>query len=188
MGKKPAPLRYSDKELADFKLLLEEKLEKSMREHQSLLEQIRELTESLDTERADLVDNSLTRSEGDMLRTMTNRTEKYIQNIKNALSRIENKTYGICSVSGKLISKKRLLAVPITTQSLESKTAPVEKPKAKVRPRIKSTIVNKVQAKTNKKDESPMVIIDEDEEEEDELGLDFEEADLSEEDIDLLDD
>jgi len=46
---------------------------------------------------------------------------KYITNLENALVRIKNGTYGICSVTGKLISKERLIAVPHTTQSIEAK-------------------------------------------------------------------
>ena len=49
------------------------------------------------------------------------RQEKYIQNLKFALMRIENKTYGICRVTGKLIPKERLRCVPITTVCLDAK-------------------------------------------------------------------
>ena len=49
------------------------------------------------------------------------RQQKYITNLENALVRIKNGTYGICSVTGKLISKERLIAVPHTTQSIEAK-------------------------------------------------------------------
>ena len=51
------------------------------------------------------------------------RTQKFIEQLQNALIRIENKTYGICSVSGKLIPKERLKSVPHTTKSLDAKTA-----------------------------------------------------------------
>jgi RNA polymerase-binding transcription factor DksA len=49
------------------------------------------------------------------------RQRKFIENLENALIRIENKTYGICKVTGKLISKERLRAVPHTTLSMEAK-------------------------------------------------------------------
>jgi len=51
------------------------------------------------------------------------RQEKFIQNLKNALIRIENKTYGICRVTGKLIQKQRLMLVPHATLSIEAKKA-----------------------------------------------------------------
>ena len=49
------------------------------------------------------------------------RQEKFIRDLRNALVRIENKTYGICRVTGKLISKERLMAVPHATLSIEAK-------------------------------------------------------------------
>lgn len=49
------------------------------------------------------------------------RQKKYVEQLENALKRIENKTYGICRVTGKLIPRERLLAVPHTTQSIEAK-------------------------------------------------------------------
>ena len=52
---------------------------------------------------------------------MAARQKKYVENLENALMRVENKTYGICKVTGKLISKERLRAVPHTTQSIEAK-------------------------------------------------------------------
>jgi RNA polymerase-binding transcription factor DksA len=51
------------------------------------------------------------------------RQEKFIQNLKNALIRIKNKTYGLCRVSGKLIQKQRLMLVPHATLSIEAKRA-----------------------------------------------------------------
>ena len=52
---------------------------------------------------------------------LANRQEKFIQNLQNALIRIENKTYGICRVTGKLISKERLKSVPHATLAIEAK-------------------------------------------------------------------
>ena len=52
---------------------------------------------------------------------MAARQEKFIRDLRNALVRIENKTYGICRVTGKLISKERLMAVPHATLSIEAK-------------------------------------------------------------------
>ena len=52
---------------------------------------------------------------------LASRQEKFIENLKNALKRIENKTYGICRVTGKLIQKERLKLVPHATLSIEAK-------------------------------------------------------------------
>ena len=54
---------------------------------------------------------------------MANRLRKYVVDLKNALLRIHNKSYGICSLTGQLIDKKRLLAVPTTTKGVVAKTA-----------------------------------------------------------------
>ena len=67
------------------------------------------------------MDDSSTASELDMLYNMANRQRKYIQDLDSALIRIKNKTYGICTVTGELIDKKRLLAVPTTTKSMNAK-------------------------------------------------------------------
>jgi RNA polymerase-binding transcription factor DksA len=53
----------------------------------------------------------------------SNRQKKFIRDLKNALFRVENKTYGLCRVTGKLISKERLKIVPHATMSIEAKTA-----------------------------------------------------------------
>ena len=60
-------------------------------------------------------------AEKENLNQLAARQQKFIINLENALVRIKNGTYGICSVSGKLISKERLKAVPHTTQSIEAK-------------------------------------------------------------------
>jgi RNA polymerase-binding transcription factor DksA len=59
--------------------------------------------------------------EKEYLSQLAARQRKFIENLENALVRIENKTYGICRVTGKLISKERLRAVPHTTLSMEAK-------------------------------------------------------------------
>jgi len=128
MAKKSKSTRYSDNDLQEFKDLLESKLEKSTMDYNSLLEQIRELGEKADAEKSDMFDNSASQSETEMLQRMAHRTKKHIQNLQNALTRIRNKTYGVCFKTGDLIDKARLRAVPTTTQSLEAKTAPPPRP------------------------------------------------------------
>ncbi len=134
MSKSSKQTRYSDQELEEFKTLLEGNLEKSTLDYESLVEQIRELGEKKDSEKSDMFDNSAAQTETEMLQRMAHRTQKHVQNLQNALSRIRNKTYGVCFKTGELIDKKRLRAVPTTTQSFTAKTAPPPKPVIKEKP------------------------------------------------------
>lgn len=115
--------RYSDVELQEFKSLIDSKLEKAKFQYQSLKEQLKDITENNNDDFAkDITDFSSIQSEVEMLTKMANHQRKYIQDLENALIRINNKSYGICVVSGELIDKKRLLAVPTTTKSVIAKT------------------------------------------------------------------
>jgi RNA polymerase-binding transcription factor DksA len=115
--------RYSDQELEEFKLLIDKKLEHAKEQLQNLQDQILDITEnSGDEHGGDWVDDSSTNTEVEMLNTMAIRQRKFIADLENALIRIKNKTYGICVISGELIDKRRLLAVPTTTKSLSAKT------------------------------------------------------------------
>lgn len=118
-------VRYSDAELQEFKALIEGKLEKAQTQLDSLREQILEIAEnSGDDHGVDWVDDSSTGNDVEMLNNMAIRQRRYIQDLQNALIRIRNKVYGICTVTGELIDKKRLRAVPTTTKSLAAKTQP----------------------------------------------------------------
>ncbi len=122
-------VRYSDVELAEFKELIDGKLEKAREQLLSLQEQILEITENTSDEHGgDWVDDSSINNEVEMLNNMAIRQRMYIKDLENALVRIKNKSYGICSVTGQLIDKKRLLAVPTTTKSLEAKAIEQVKP------------------------------------------------------------
>lgn len=115
--------RYSDEELKDFKDILDAKLDKARNQYLSLREQLKDITENNNDDFAkDITDFSSIQSEVEMLNNMANHQRKYIQDLENALIRINNKSYGICIVSGELIDKKRLLAVPTTTKSVTAKT------------------------------------------------------------------
>ncbi len=130
-------VRYPDSELAEFKLILEEKLKNSEQQLQDLKEQIIETSEKTgDDYGGDWVDDSSNSSNIEMLNNMALRQQKYIQELTNALRRIENKVYGICVISGELIDKKRLLAVPTTTKSLIAKTDMRRKAEKRMRHRI----------------------------------------------------
>ncbi len=116
--------RYSDEELEEFKQIILEKLEKATRDY----EQLKKSLQSLDGN--DIQDTSPTFKmidEGASILTkeesgkLAERQEKFIQHLKDALVRIENKTYGICRETGKLISKERLRAVPHATLSIDAK-------------------------------------------------------------------
>lgn len=116
--------RYSDNELQEFKDLILQKLEDARRELSNLQSQLNSSNEHGTDDTANtfkvLEDGSdtLAKEEAGQLAA---RQRKFIEQLENALIRIENKTYGVCRVTGKLIPKERLRAVPHTTQSIEAK-------------------------------------------------------------------
>lgn len=125
-------IRYSDADLQEFRTLIESKLEKARIELDYLQEQIVEITENADSDYGgDWMDDSSTTNDVEMLNNMAIRQRKYIRDLENAMLRVNNKTYGICMVSGQLIDKKRLLAVPTATKSLEAKLAEQQVPERK---------------------------------------------------------
>jgi DnaK suppressor protein len=119
-------VRYSDKDLAMFKKIIEEKLVEAKEDLQLLKGQLDHSDDhgTDDTGRSFnmMEDGSETMSREEMAQ-LASRQEKFIQNLQNALIRIENKTYGICRATGKLISKERLKLVPHATLSIEGKNA-----------------------------------------------------------------
>ena len=114
--------RYSDEELAEFKVLVQEKLDKANQEYAELRAALRNGDNS-DRDTAPMFKNmedgaeTLNREE---LGLQASRLEKFIKGLQGALVRIENKTYGICRVTGKLIPKERLRAVTHATLSVEA--------------------------------------------------------------------
>lgn len=114
--------RYSDEELKEFDVLLIEKLQKA-KEHLDLYtRQINDTGENSDSKVKGL-DNAVGGMETERLIILASRQGKHIQHLENARLRIENKVYGICRVTKKLISKERLKAVPHATLSIEAKQA-----------------------------------------------------------------
>ena len=116
--------RYSDAELEEFRAIILEKLELAKRDYEMLKSGI---TNSDGNDTADtsptfkvLEEGASTRSKEEAGR-LAQRQMKFIQNLQAALIRIENKTYGICRETGKLIPKERLRAVPHATLSIEAK-------------------------------------------------------------------
>ena len=116
--------RYSDSELQEFKEILLEKLRVAKEELGSLAQSLSNpnLNGTDDTAGTykTLEDGSAT-LEKEQINQLAARQKKFIENLDAALVRIENKTYGICRETGKLIQKERLRAVPHTTLSMEAK-------------------------------------------------------------------
>jgi len=114
--------RYTDRELKSFKRLIEKKLKKAVDELQFYKTQLSDLADNQDSKVKGL-DDGVGTIEAERLSTLAGRTQKHITHLENALIRIENKVYGICRVTGKLITKDRLMAVPHATLSIEAKEA-----------------------------------------------------------------
>lgn len=116
--------RYSDTELQEFKDLINSKLEAARHELSKLQEYLSNAnangTEDTIGSYKTLDDGSATHSKENVSQ-LASRQRKFIENLEVALVRIENKTYGVCKVTGKLIPKERLRAVPHTTMSIEAK-------------------------------------------------------------------
>ncbi|MEL6944860.1 MAG: TraR/DksA C4-type zinc finger protein, partial [Bacteroidota bacterium] len=115
-----AKTRYNDNELAEFKSLIEKKLSRAKDQFNYIDSQLRELAENPDSKIKGL-DDATGVTEAAQLNNSAARLQKHIQHLENALLRIENKVYGICRATGKLISKQRLKAVPHATLSIEAK-------------------------------------------------------------------
>jgi RNA polymerase-binding transcription factor DksA len=116
--------RYSDKELAEFKELILEKLKEAQSDYdllkQTLSNEDNHGTDDTSPSFKLLEDGSDVMSKEETAQ-LASRQEKYIVNLKNALIRIENKSYGICRVTGRLIPKERLRSVPHATLGIDAK-------------------------------------------------------------------
>jgi RNA polymerase-binding transcription factor DksA len=112
--------RYSDDELQEFKELIEEKLVAARRQLDYYLNQMVDMADNPDIKIKSL-DDGVGTVESERLNSMASRQRKHIQHLENALVRIQNKVYGVCRETGKLISKERLRAVPHATLSIEAK-------------------------------------------------------------------
>lgn len=117
-------VRYSDEDLAMFKALIEEKIKEAEK-------QLAQINENFINNRNNGTDDTSPTfkafEEGAEIFSkeynahLASRQDKFIRDLKFALMRIENKTYGVCRVTGKLIPKERLMAVPHATLSIEAK-------------------------------------------------------------------
>lgn len=120
MNTQDVTVRYSDQDLAVFKSIIEEKLTKAKREVKIINDELLEMEANNSNHFNDINESSLS-YERDYLSKMTDRQNRFIRDLESALLRIKNKTYGICTVTGQLISKQRLKAVPHTTKSIKAK-------------------------------------------------------------------
>jgi len=116
--------RYSDEELEEFRQIIDEKLEKARQEYDHLLEAVQNPNEHGVEDHypsSNMFEETNAASDKEYMSQLAERQRKFIKNLEDALVRIENKTYGICRVTGELISKERLKAVPHTTISIKAK-------------------------------------------------------------------
>jgi RNA polymerase-binding transcription factor DksA len=116
--------RYTDEELEEFRLLIAQKLDSAKAEFRTLQGNLKDGNEngadSTNNNYLNLDDGADT-AEKENLNHLAAHQLKFIKSLEAAMVRIQNKTYGICKTSGKLIPKERLRAVPHTTQTIEAK-------------------------------------------------------------------
>lgn len=116
--------RYSDSDLKEFKELIQQKIEKAEKDlmliRESFINDQNNGTDDTSPTFKAFEEGAETLSK-EQNAILAGRQEKFVRDLKNALIRIENKTYGICRVTGKLIGKDRLRAVPHATLSIEAK-------------------------------------------------------------------
>jgi RNA polymerase-binding transcription factor DksA len=116
--------RYSDADLEEFRELIVKKLDKAKKELELLQEMYNDRNENATDDTSPtfkLMEDGAEVSTREDIGQLALRQKKFIENLENALLRIQNKTYGACRVTGKLIPKERLRAVPHATLSIEAK-------------------------------------------------------------------
>ena len=117
---------YTDEELEEFKAIILEKMALAKREYDQIMDELTHrsgngIDDTMPTYKV-MEEGSATQTKEE-LTNMAARQQKFIHGLQAALVRIENKTYGICRVTGKLIPKERLRAVPHATLTIEAKMA-----------------------------------------------------------------
>lgn len=116
--------RYTDEELAEFKDIILKKLDKAKHDYEMLKAAINH-SDGNDTDDTSptfkVLEEGAAVYSKEQAGRLAQRQEKFIQHLESALIRIQNKTYGICRETGKLISKERLRAVPHATLSIDAK-------------------------------------------------------------------
>ena len=117
-------VRYSDEELKEFELLIQDKLQGTRTELNYIKETLSKKNDSgtdVTSGNSKLLEDGAVASERENLSQLAARLQKYATQPENALVRIKNGTYGICIDTGKLIPKERLRIVPHTQQTIEAK-------------------------------------------------------------------
>ena len=118
MATKQEKTRYSDEELQEFKELIIAKIEQAE-------ENYKRLTDTIMVDESDptfkMMEEGASTLQKEVSSQQAQRQLDFIRKLQAALGRIENKTYGVCRITGKLIPKERLLAVPHATLSIEGK-------------------------------------------------------------------
>ena len=120
--------RYSDQELQEFKELIEAKIEQAQANYERLKDNIM-VDESNPTFK--MMEEGASTMQKEISSQQVQRQLDFIRKLQAALVRIENKTYGVCRITGKLIPKERLLAVPHATLSIEGKEIEAKNTKQK---------------------------------------------------------
>ncbi|MEQ9266290.1 MAG: molecular chaperone DnaK [Balneolaceae bacterium] len=123
-GKDERVSPYNDKELEYFREIILKKRTAAEEELETLQRTLRESMENSSDESAysfHMADAGTDAQEREKTYVLFNRTKKFVKYLDNAISRIDNKTYGVCKVTGKKISKGRLEAVPHTQLSIDAK-------------------------------------------------------------------
>lgn len=120
MAKQQEKTRYSDDELQEFDTIILEKLTVAKEQLAFYQSQMEDIAQGSDGKIKGLDDGSSTYM-SERANEMAARQRKHLQHLENARLRIQNKVYGICRVTGKLISAERLKAVPHATLSIEAK-------------------------------------------------------------------
>ena len=118
--------RYNDEELEEFRVVINEKLRLARRDYEAMMRTLmnadgNDVDDTSPTYKV-LEEGSATQSQEELIQ-LANRQQKFITGLEAALVRIANKTYGIDRITGELIPKQRLMAVPHATLSVESKNA-----------------------------------------------------------------
>ncbi len=118
--------RYSDKELEEFREIINEKLDVERKSYNDMMRQLMNADSNTDDDTAPtykVLEEGTEAMEKEQLIQMAQRQQKFIQALEAALVRIENKTYGIDRITGELIPKERLRVVPHATLSVASKNS-----------------------------------------------------------------
>ena len=117
-------MRYSDKDLAEFEILIKQKLEQAKSDMEELKQSLSHEGDNSTDDTSPtfkMMEDGNDNTSREEIAQLAARQGKFILSLENALLRIKNKTYGICRVTGKLIPKERLKLVPHATLSIEAK-------------------------------------------------------------------